>query len=189
MPLSFSRVSAEDQRFLVKGTGQVSVALKKDLKDSHKAVWDAKARGWYLPADTDENVLSAKLNAANSAAEVAVVEVVQEEKKSAPKKVKKSEKKTEAAAPAVEEKKAKKERKQKDPNAPKRNQTAFFLYMNAHRAEYKAAHPEAKLTEVTKGVSADWKTVTAEVKAKYEELSAKDKERYVAAMAAYKSTL
>jgi hypothetical protein len=47
--------------------------------------------------------------------------------------------------------KAKKQRKKKgkkDPNKPKRNMSAFFLYSNANRDRVKAENPDAKFGDI-----------------------------------------
>jgi hypothetical protein len=47
--------------------------------------------------------------------------------------------------------KAKKQRKKKakkDPNKPKRNMSAFFLYSNANRDRVKEENPEAKFGDI-----------------------------------------
>jgi len=46
--------------------------------------------------------------------------------------------------------KKKKSKKEKDPNKPKRNQSAFFIYSNAVRSEVKARYPEAKFGDIAK---------------------------------------
>lgn len=44
-------------------------------------------------------------------------------------------------------------KKIKDPNKPKRNMTAFFLYSNANRAKIKAEYPEATFGELVSAPS------------------------------------
>jgi hypothetical protein len=44
--------------------------------------------------------------------------------------------------------KRKKRKKNKDPNRPKRNMSAFFLYSNANRARVKADNPDAKFGDI-----------------------------------------
>ena len=51
---------------------------------------------------------------------------------------------------------------EKDPNAPKKPQTAYFLYMNAHRAEVKAAEPDLTLGELTKKMTEMYKALPEE---------------------------
>jgi len=76
-------------------------------------------------------------------------------------------------------------KKAKDPNAPKRPQSAYFLWLNDNRPAIKKAHPDASITEVAKIGGAQWRKITAAEKKKYEDLNAKDKERYAKEAAAY----
>lgn len=83
-------------------------------------------------------------------------------------------------------KKKKKKKKKKDPNAPKRNQSAFFLYSNATRADIKAAQPDLAFGEIAKVISVNFKALPAEERAYWDEKAAADKERYQREMAAYR---
>jgi hypothetical protein len=83
-------------------------------------------------------------------------------------------------------KKKKKKKRKKDPNAPKRNQSAFFLYSNATRADIKSAQPDLAFGEVAKVISVNFKALPAEERAYWDEKAAADKERYQKEMAAYK---
>ena len=80
-------------------------------------------------------------------------------------------------------KKSKKETKKakkaaKDPNKPKRPMTAYFMYLADHREEIKAANPEAKVTEITKIASEQWKTLDEETKNFYNAKVEAAKEQY-----------
>lgn len=77
-----------------------------------------------------------------------------------------------------------KEKKEKDPDAPKKPQTSYFLYMNANRDSVKKANPDLAFGPLTKKLTEMWKALTEEERKKYEELAAKDKERYHAEMEA-----
>ena len=48
----------------------------------------------------------------------------------------------------VVKKTRKKKKKNQDPNRPKRNMSAFFLYSNAHRDRIKQEQPEAKFGDI-----------------------------------------
>ncbi|KAH9289744.1 hypothetical protein KI387_033861, partial [Taxus chinensis] len=79
-----------------------------------------------------------------------------------------------------------KEKKAKDPNAPKRPQTAFFLFMDDFRKSYKEANPNAKGgAQVAKEGGDKWKTMSDEEKKQYVEKSAELKAEYDKAMAKY----
>ncbi|XP_052185759.1 high mobility group B protein 7-like isoform X1 [Diospyros lotus] len=80
-------------------------------------------------------------------------------------------------------KKAKKEKKGKDPNAPKRPPTAFFLFMDEFRKTYKEANPDCKsVSMVAKEGGEKWKSMTDEVKKPYMDRAAELKEEYKKAL-------
>ena len=69
-------------------------------------------------------------------------------------------------------------KKEKDPDAPKKPQTSYFLYMNAKRPEVKAADPKLTFGELTKKLTEMWKALSDTDRKVYEDAAAKDKERY-----------
>lgn len=75
--------------------------------------------------------------------------------------------------------------KKKDPNKPKKNLTAFFIYSNEHRSRVKEENPDIKFGEMARALSTEYKKLSAKEKKKYEKASAKDKERYQREMAKY----
>jgi len=81
--------------------------------------------------------------------------------------------------------KRRKKKKKKDPNAPKRNMSAFFLYSNANRARVKEENTDARFGDIAKIMSVEFKAISAEERAKYDQLAVEDKERYLAAMEDY----
>lgn len=83
--------------------------------------------------------------------------------------------------------KKKKKKKFKDPNAPKRNQSAFFLYSNATRAQVRAENPELAFGQVAQHISRNFKALPEEERAYWNEKAAEDKERYQRELAAYKA--
>jgi len=71
----------------------------------------------------------------------------------------------------------------KDPAAPKKGLSAYFMYAKVHREEIKARIAKTKktgqvtkVTEVMKTIAKEWNTCSD--KSEYEEMAAKDKERY-----------
>jgi high mobility group protein B2 len=76
-------------------------------------------------------------------------------------------------------------RKKKDPNAPKRNMSAYFIYSNATRSDVREANPEAKFGDIARIISANWKQLGEKDKKKYDALAVEDKERYQRQMAEY----
>ena len=83
-------------------------------------------------------------------------------------------------------KRRKKKKKKKDPNAPKRNQSSFFLYSNATRNDVKTANPDAKFGQIAQIISRHFKALPDEERAYWDEKAAQDKERYQREMAAYR---
>jgi hypothetical protein len=77
----------------------------------------------------------------------------------------------------------KKAKKEKDTNAPKRGATAYFLWLADNREAIKKGHPEFKVTDVAREGGVRWRALKD--KKKYEDLAAKDKQRYEKEMAAY----
>ena len=83
-------------------------------------------------------------------------------------------------------KKGRKTKASKDPNRPKRPKSAYFLWLDENRGRIKEELGEdAKVTEVSKEAGRQWKLVTAEEKAPFEETSNTEKQRYKAEMETY----
>lgn len=89
------------------------------------------------------------------------------------------------------ETKAKGKKSTKDKNAPKRPLSAFFWFCNDEResARESITKPGEKVSvgDVAKELGRRWKSIDPSAKTKYESLAAKDKARYEAEVAAYKS--
>ena len=51
----------------------------------------------------------------------------------------------------------KRNKKHKDPNAPKRPQSAYFLWLNEHREQIKKENPGISLTDLTKKAGEMWR--------------------------------
>lgn len=66
-------------------------------------------------------------------------------------------------------------KKEKDPNAPKRPSTAYFLYANTRRAAVKEEHPEWKVSDIAKHLGAEWKNLSDAQKAPFVAEAAKKK--------------
>lgn len=80
----------------------------------------------------------------------------------------------------------KKKKRKKDPNAPKRNQSAFFLYSNDARPRVKQENPDASFGSIAKIISVEFKALSPAERAHYDERAAADKQRYQREMAIYK---
>ncbi|KAE9550165.1 hypothetical protein FO519_006625 [Halicephalobus sp. NKZ332] len=75
-------------------------------------------------------------------------------------------------------------KKTKDPNAPKRALTAYFLWLNQNRESLKK--PGMTATQVAKAAGEAWRNLTD--KSKWEKMAEEDKKRYEKELAAYKSS-
>lgn len=105
---------------------------------------------------------------------------------------KKPAKKPKQSAPAASQKKreSKKAATKKDPNAPSRPSTAYFLWFNENRADIKASlGGSSSVTEVAKAGGERWKTLGADEKAKYTAQAEKLKLRYEEEMKVYKAKI
>jgi len=54
----------------------------------------------------------------------------------------------------------KRNKKKKDPNAPKRPQSAYFLWLNEHREQIKKENPGISLTDLSKRAGEMWRELT-----------------------------
>jgi len=82
-----------------------------------------------------------------------------------------------------------KPKKVKDPNAPKRPTTSFFVFSSEQRPLLKVTQPDLKVTEVAKEMGRLWKAMDAEDRKKYEDIAQLDKKRYTTELSAYERTL
>lgn len=85
-----------------------------------------------------------------------------------------------AEAEEAEEKgkKRKRTKGERDPNAPKRPMSAYFLYLQANRTDLKKENPDLKATEVAKEAAARWHKESAAVRKKFDDLAKRAKENY-----------
>ncbi|KAL0366495.1 UNVERIFIED_CONTAM: HMG1/2-like protein [Sesamum radiatum] len=88
-------------------------------------------------------------------------------------------------------KQTKKEKKAaKDPNKPKRPPSAFFVFMEDFRKQYKEKHPNNKsVAAVGKAGGDKWKSLSDEEKAPFVAKAEKRKEEYERKMEAYNRKL
>jgi hypothetical protein len=80
----------------------------------------------------------------------------------------------------------KKKKTKKDPNAPKRNMSAYFLYSIDARPKVKAENPDATFGDIARIISAQFKALSDSERKIWDEKASADKERYDREMAAYK---
>ncbi len=79
-----------------------------------------------------------------------------------------------------------KKKKKKDPNAPKRNMSAYFLYSNAVRETVRTENPDASFGDIAKIISAQYKELPEKELAIYKRKAEEDKERYQREMKVYR---
>lgn len=80
-------------------------------------------------------------------------------------------------------------KKLKDPNKPKRAKTSFIFFCNEQRPKIRKSKPSLKLSEVMKQLGADWKKLSNGKRKKYQDMHAKDKQRYETEMDEYENKL
>ncbi|PON51169.1 High mobility group box domain containing protein [Parasponia andersonii] len=92
-----------------------------------------------------------------------------------------------ARADNSSKRKAKKEKRaKKDPNKPKRPPSAFFVFLEEFRKEFKKDNPNVKaVSAVGKAGGERWKSLTEAEKAPYEAKAAKRKTEYEKQLRAY----
>uniref|UniRef100_A0A0K0F968 FACT complex subunit SSRP1 (inferred by orthology to a human protein) n=2 Tax=Strongyloides TaxID=6247 RepID=A0A0K0F968_STRVS len=77
-------------------------------------------------------------------------------------------------------------KKKKDPNAPKKALSAYFLWLNDNRETIKK--PGMGVADVAKAAGLIWREMRAEDKAKWEKKAEDDKRRYASELENYKKT-
>jgi high mobility group protein B2 len=80
----------------------------------------------------------------------------------------------------------KKKKKKKDPDAPKRNMSAYFLYSVHIRPTIKEENPEASFGSIAKLISAKFKSLPEKERKKWDVKAEEDKARYQGEMQRYK---
>lgn len=80
----------------------------------------------------------------------------------------------------------KQDKKVKDPNKPKRPTSAYFYFVAKEREEAKKRGEDiSRVAEWTKVVSARWRELSTSGRKPFDELAAKDKQRYEKQMSTY----
>jgi hypothetical protein len=78
--------------------------------------------------------------------------------------------------------------KQKDPNAPKRPLSAFFIFSQDERPKVKLTNATLSVADVAKVIGEKWRSAHDDLKRRYEKAAKEAKERYEIEMQAYKQT-
>ena len=94
-------------------------------------------------------------------------------------------KKKEKKAGEPSEKKPKKKKMTKLPGQPKKNQSAYFLWMNENREKIKKDNPGLSMTDMTKKAGEIWREMND--KSKWNEKAEVDKKRYEKEMEKWKA--
>merc|ERR1719228_2773491 len=91
----------------------------------------------------------------------------------------------------VQEEKLKDAKKsfRKDENAPKRSQSAYFIWMNeVGRPAFTKANPDADIGTVGKALGEQWKSMSEEDKQTFKDKAEKAKKKYEIAVEKYRKT-
>jgi hypothetical protein len=75
---------------------------------------------------------------------------------------------------------------QKDPNAPKRPLSTFFLFSQDERPKIKKDNPSLSVADIAKLIGERWRSIGDDKKRQYEERARTEKERYDREVAEYK---
>ncbi|XP_030629486.1 high mobility group protein B2b [Chanos chanos] len=81
----------------------------------------------------------------------------------------------------------KKGKKKKDPNAPKRPPSAFFIFCSEYRPAVKSENPNLSIGETAKKLGEMWSKKGTKDRAPYEQKAAKLREKYDKDMATYRA--
>merc|ERR1712227_41841 len=74
----------------------------------------------------------------------------------------------------------------KDPNAPKKPLSAYFLFSQEERLKVKAENPDYSITEVAKELGKRWATLNPDIKGSYEQRYQDARRLYESEMNNYK---
>ncbi|TRY60740.1 hypothetical protein DNTS_007813 [Danionella cerebrum] len=78
-------------------------------------------------------------------------------------------------------------RKKKDPNAPKRPPSAFFVFCSEYRPTVKSENPGLSIGEIAKKLGEMWSKLSSKDRTPYDQKAAKLREKYDKEVAAYRS--
>jgi hypothetical protein len=82
----------------------------------------------------------------------------------------------------------KRKRAEKDPDAPKKPATSYFLFSNAIRGKVKEEHPEMDQQQLASLMGSKWKALTIDERKVWEDKAALAKEKYAEEDKAYKAS-
>mmetsp|Transcript_36263 Transcript_36263/g.94997 ORF Transcript_36263/g.94997 Transcript_36263/m.94997 type:complete len:1311 (+) Transcript_36263:62-3994(+) len=160
----------------------------KEIASALKELWEAAADEFKDPFVSKAADLSTEYDAAHAKwieehPEVAAELAAKEAAKGAAKEAKKAAK--EAAKGAAKDAKKAAKDAEAELKGPKRPLSGYLLYSNENREAAKAAHPEAKITELASILGVQWKKLDEAEKATYNDQAAVLKEAYLKEKAAW----
>lgn len=82
---------------------------------------------------------------------------------------------------------AKKGKRKKDPNAPKRPPSAFFIFCSEHRSKIKGDNPGISIGDIAKKLGVMWSEQSPKEKAPFEQKALKLREKYEKDITAYRA--
>ncbi len=77
-------------------------------------------------------------------------------------------------------------RKKKDPNAPKKPKSAYFIYAETRRADLRQQFPDDRVSDTAKRTGEEWRNMNDEDKRPFREQAEVLKKQYDEAMAEYR---
>lgn len=94
---------------------------------------------------------------------------------------------TASVTPIVPPKKPPRKRKPKDPHAPKKPLSAYFLFCADERPKVHGSQSGMSVSDVARELGVRWKQAPVELKSKYEQAASEKKDVYKAELALYKN--
>eukprot|EP00043_Microstomoeca_roanoka_P000816 m.29258 g.29258 ORF g.29258 m.29258 type:complete len:222 (-) comp10517_c0_seq1:588-1253(-) len=91
--------------------------------------------------------------------------------------------------PGYEEGGRRRKKAKKDPNAPKKPKSAYFLYAETRRDILRGQHPDARISEIAKITGEEWRNLSDAQKQPFYQRAEALKNKYEQEVAAYKDTL
>ena len=79
-------------------------------------------------------------------------------------------------------------KKRKDPKAPKKPLTGYLHFCQERRSKLSEKYPDMKMTELSSKLGKLWKSLPANKRKPYEDMYAKDRDRYDAEMEEYNAS-
>mmetsp|Transcript_18583 Transcript_18583/g.24771 ORF Transcript_18583/g.24771 Transcript_18583/m.24771 type:complete len:576 (+) Transcript_18583:239-1966(+) len=73
----------------------------------------------------------------------------------------------------------------KDPNAPKKNMSAYMFFSNVKRKELKKSRPDLKFGDIARAISVEYKKLSPDELKEFEDMAKADKRRYAKDMEGY----